>query len=234
MAAARHRALRPLLVLLLVVAPLVELYVLIQVGQVVGALWTVLALVAVSVLGAWLLRREGWRTWRAVQAALTTGRLPGREVADGALVVLAGALLLTPGFVSDATGLLLLLPPVRAVARRALLSYAGSRVAPGLGGLGGMGGLGGVGSAWLRGGGGAAGGTGGSGRGAPPRGPGASGAAGGAGWSGGRSRGSRVVDGEVVDGEVVPGEVVEGGVAEGRTDRGPDGSDPGERGGRAR
>ena len=127
----RRRTL-PLLVALLVVAPLVELYVLIQVGQVVGALWTVVALVAVSLLGAALLRREGWRTWRSLQAATATGRLPAREVADGALVLLAGALLLTPGFVTDLFGLLLLLPPVRAVVRRALMSYATRRVVPGL------------------------------------------------------------------------------------------------------
>ena len=128
----RRGRLLPALAALLVVAPLVELYVLIQVGQVVGALWTVAALVAVSLLGAALLRREGWRTWRAFSQASATGRLPAREVADGALVLLAGALLLTPGFVTDAFGLLLLLPPVRAVVRRALLSYATRRVVPGL------------------------------------------------------------------------------------------------------
>jgi len=130
----RRRRVLPLLVALLVVAPLLELYVLIQVGQVVGALWTIAALVAVSLLGAALLRREGWRTWRAFQQATASGRLPGKEVADGALVLLAGSLLLTPGFVTDAFGLLLLVPPVRAVARRALLSYATQRVVPGLAG----------------------------------------------------------------------------------------------------
>ena len=128
----RRGRLLPVLAALLVVAPLVELYVLIQVGQVVGALWTVAALVAVSLLGAALLRREGWRTWRSFSRASATGRLPAKEVADGALVLLAGALLLTPGFVTDAVGLLLLLPPVRAGVRRALLSYATRKVVPGL------------------------------------------------------------------------------------------------------
>jgi len=127
----RRRGL-PLLAALLVVAPLVELYVLIQVGQVVGALWTVAALVVVSLLGAALLRREGWRAWRAFTDASASGRLPAREVADGALILFAGALLLTPGFVTDAFGLLLLVPPVRAVLRRALLSYASRRVLPGM------------------------------------------------------------------------------------------------------
>ena len=128
----RRRRVLPLLAALLVVAPLVELYVLIQVGQVVGALWTVLALVLVSLLGAALLRREGFRTWQAFTSASSAGRLPAREVADGALVLLAGALLLTPGFVTDAVGLALLVPPVRAVLRRALLSYATRRVVPGV------------------------------------------------------------------------------------------------------
>ena len=122
----------PVLAVLLVVAPLVELYVLIQVGQVVGALWTVAALVVVSLLGAALLRREGWRTWRAFTTASSAGRLPAAEVADGALVLLAGALLLTPGFLSDVVGLLLLVPPVRAVLRRAVLAYATRRVLPGM------------------------------------------------------------------------------------------------------
>ena len=128
----RRRRVLPLLAALLVVAPLVELYVLIQVGQVVGALWTVVALVLVSLLGAALLRREGRQTWRAFQTASASGRLPAREVADGALVLLAGSLLLTPGFVTDLFGLGLLLPPVRAVVRRALLSWVTRRVVPGM------------------------------------------------------------------------------------------------------
>ena len=128
----RRRRVLPLLAALLVVAPLVELYVLIQVGQVVGALWTVVALVLVSLLGAALLRREGRQTWRAFQTASASGRLPAREVADGALVLLAGSLLLTPGFVTDVFGLALLVPPVRAVLRRALLQYATKRVVPGV------------------------------------------------------------------------------------------------------
>ncbi len=113
-----------LVVLALVVVPLLELYVLIQVGQVIGALPTIAVLVVVSLLGAALLRREGARTWRAFRDATARGRVPAREVADGALVLLAGALLLTPGFVSDVVGLLLLVPPVRAVLRRALTTWA--------------------------------------------------------------------------------------------------------------
>lgn len=122
------------LVAALLVVPLVELYVLIQVGQVVGALWTVAALVVVSVLGAALLRREGARTWHALTQATARGRVPANEVADGAMVLFAGALLLTPGFVSDVVGFLLLLPPVRAVLRGVLMRYAARRMLGGLAG----------------------------------------------------------------------------------------------------
>jgi len=115
-----------LLVVALLVVPVVELYVLIQVGQAIGALPTVALLVVVSVLGAALLRREGARSWRAFRDATAGGRVPAREVADGALVLLAGALLLTPGFATDVVGLLLLVPPVRAVLRRP--AYAGRRL----------------------------------------------------------------------------------------------------------
>lgn len=112
------------LVAALIVVPLVELYVLLQVGQVIGALWTVAVLVVVSLLGAALLRREGPRTWRAFRAAVQGGRVPAREVTDGGLVLLGGALLLTPGFVTDVVGLLLILPPTRALLRRWLTATA--------------------------------------------------------------------------------------------------------------
>lgn len=108
----------PLLVVALVVVPLVELYFLIQVGQVIGPLWTVALLLLVSALGSWLLRREGARAWRQFRGALQSGRVPAVEVVDGALVVFGGALLLTPGFVTDLAGLLCILPPSRAVVNR--------------------------------------------------------------------------------------------------------------------
>jgi len=118
----RGGALFPILVVALVVLPLIELYVLIQVGQVIGALWTVALLLLVSALGSWLLRREGTRAWNQFRTALSSGRVPTSEVVDGALVVFGGALLLTPGFVSDITGLLLIIPPTRAVANRLVRS----------------------------------------------------------------------------------------------------------------
>lgn len=122
-----------LLVVALVVVPLVELYVLIQVGGQLGVLPTVLLLLLMSLLGGYLLRREGLRTWRALRAALQQGRLPAREVADGALVVLGGSLLLTPGFVTDLFGLACILPLSRAVLRRVLTGFVARRL--GVGGL---------------------------------------------------------------------------------------------------
>ena len=126
-----------LLVAALVVVPLVEIYVLLQVGQLLGVLPTVLLLVVMSLLGAWLLRREGARTWRAFAEALARGRLPAAEVADGALVIFGGALLLTPGFATDALGLLCVVPLSRAVLRR-LLTRVVARRLTGYGLLGGL------------------------------------------------------------------------------------------------
>ncbi len=127
-----------LVVLALIVVPVVELYVIVQVGQGIGVLPTLALLVVMSVLGGVLLRREGSRTWRALREALDAGRLPAREVADGALVILGGALLLTPGFATDVFGLLCILPPTRAVLRRVLTGVVAKRL--GAGGLG-VGGL---------------------------------------------------------------------------------------------
>jgi UPF0716 protein FxsA len=109
-----------LLVILFVLVPIAEIYVIIQVGQEIGALWTVLLLIADSLIGAWLLSWQGRRAWAAFQAALAEGRMPHREVLDGVLVVLGGAFLLTPGFLTDIAGLLLLIPPTRAAFRRLL------------------------------------------------------------------------------------------------------------------
>ena len=117
-----------LLVLALVVVPLVEIYVLVQVGQVIGALPTIALLLVMSLLGAWLLRREGARTWAAFRRALGSGRVPAKEVADGALVVFGGALLLTPGFATDVFGLACVLPPTRAVLRRLLTGVVTRRL----------------------------------------------------------------------------------------------------------
>lgn len=103
----------PVLFVLFIVVPIAELAVIIQVGQVIGVGWTILALVAVSLAGAALVKREGLRAWQRVREALARGRMPAAEVTDGALVLFAGALMLTPGFLTDALGLLLVIPLTR-------------------------------------------------------------------------------------------------------------------------
>jgi len=110
-----------LLLLVFIVVPIAELYVIIQVGQEIGALPTIAILVADSLIGSLLLRSQGRLAWRRFNAAMGAGRPPAREVLDGALVIFGGAFLITPGFLTDVIGILLLLPPTRAVARRMLV-----------------------------------------------------------------------------------------------------------------
>ncbi|GAA3102411.1 FxsA family protein [Streptosporangium carneum] len=109
---------RLLLFLVFLVVPVLEIWVLIQVGQVIGGWPTVALLLADSLLGAWIVRREGRRAWRNLQAALQSGRMPDRELADGAMIVAGGTLLLTPGFVTDIAGFLCILPFTRPLVRR--------------------------------------------------------------------------------------------------------------------
>lgn len=109
---------RLLLFLAFLVVPVLEIWVLIQVGSVIGGPLTVALLLADSLLGAWIVRREGRRAWRAVQDAVQTGRMPDRELADGGLVLVGGTLLLAPGFVTDLFGFLCLLPFTRPMMRR--------------------------------------------------------------------------------------------------------------------
>jgi UPF0716 protein FxsA len=101
--------------------------VLIRIGQVIGAWWTIALLIADAVLGGWLVRHEGARAWRALQQAIGQGRMPTRELADGALIVLGGALMISPGFVTDVVGFFCILPPTRPIARRLLMAYVGRR-----------------------------------------------------------------------------------------------------------
>jgi UPF0716 protein FxsA len=118
-----------LLAILFLVVPIAELAVILLIGQQIGVWWTIALLIADSVFGAWLARREGNGAWRRFRAALDSGRVPTREIADGALILFAAALMLTPGFLTDLLGILLLLPPTRAVARRALLRWLARRAA---------------------------------------------------------------------------------------------------------
>ncbi|MFP5373117.1 MAG: FxsA family protein [Actinomycetes bacterium] len=113
----------PVLFALFLVVPFVELYVILQVGRTIGVLDTVALLVLVSLIGAWLVRREGISVVRRIQERVAAGSVPGREMVDGALILLAGALLLTPGFLTDVVAVLLLLPPVRAALRSTAIAW---------------------------------------------------------------------------------------------------------------
>jgi UPF0716 protein FxsA len=108
------------LVLVFVLVPLAEILVILQVGEAIGGWWTAALLVADSLLGAYLLRVEGRRAWSEFRSALEEGRWPGDEVAQGALVIVGGTLLLTPGFLTDALGFLFLLGPTRRMVARRL------------------------------------------------------------------------------------------------------------------
>jgi UPF0716 protein FxsA len=110
-----------LLVLLFIVVPIAELAILIQVGQLIGVWWTIALLIADAVLGSMLARSQGRTVWRRFNEALAAGRAPAREVLDGTLVLFGGALLLAPGFLTDILGIVLLLPPTRALVRAVLV-----------------------------------------------------------------------------------------------------------------
>jgi UPF0716 protein FxsA len=116
-----------LLVILFIVVPVVELYVIIQVGQAIGVVPTLALLLADALLGSLLLRHQGRGAWRRFNEALAQRRFPAREVADGVMVAVGGTLLLTPGFVTDIFGLVLLIPPTRALVRRFMGLYLGRR-----------------------------------------------------------------------------------------------------------
>jgi UPF0716 protein FxsA len=125
---ARRRPIGWFLLLAFVVVPIVEIYVLIQVGQVIGAGWTIVLLILDSALGSWLIKREGGRAFRALRTALESGRMPGDELTDGALILVGGTLMLSPGFVLDVLGLLLVLPFTRPLFRRALAGVVTRRL----------------------------------------------------------------------------------------------------------
>jgi len=128
------------LALVFVVLPVVEIYIIIQIGQAIGAWWTVLLLVADGILGSWLMKHEGGRAWAALREALDDRRMPARELADAALILVGGTLLLAPGFVSDVVGLFCVLPFTRPVARLALTRFLTRKFLTGPGPGGGPGG----------------------------------------------------------------------------------------------
>lgn len=117
-----------ILVVLLVAIPALEIWVLVQVGQAIGLLPTLIILFAEAVLGGWLMRREGGRAWQALNAAFTTGRVPTGELADAALILVGGVLLILPGFATDLIGFLFLLPMTRPLARKLVAFFLGRRI----------------------------------------------------------------------------------------------------------
>ena len=117
------------LIVLFLVVPFLELYVILEVvGPALGAPLTILLLAADSIIGALLFKSQGRSVWRRFNLTLAEGKVPHREVVDGVLVIFGGAFLITPGFISDIGGILLLLPPTRAVIRRLLIRRLGRRV----------------------------------------------------------------------------------------------------------
>jgi len=111
----------PLLVVIFLLVPVVEIYVIIQVGQIIGPFPTLALLIFESLLGAWLLKREGRVAWVSLQRAVASGRLPGQELVDAGLVLVGGTLLLAPGFITDVVGFFFILPWTRPLTRRLLL-----------------------------------------------------------------------------------------------------------------
>ena len=103
-----------LLFILLIVIPVAELWIIVEFSQAIGFLETLGLLILISIAGAFLLKQQGMATWRRMQATLARGEMPGKEMTDAFLVMLGGALLLTPGFLTDVVGIVLLLPPTRA------------------------------------------------------------------------------------------------------------------------
>jgi UPF0716 protein FxsA len=103
----------PVIAVIFLVVPIIEIYLLIQVGQVIGALWTVFMVVLTAVIGVWLLRIQGMSTLMRAQEKMQTGQMPAQEMLEGLGLVMAGAFLLTPGFFTDSIGFLLLFPPTR-------------------------------------------------------------------------------------------------------------------------
>ncbi len=135
------------LLLALLCVPLLELYVIIRVAGGMGTGSTILLLIAVSVIGAWMVRRSGLGVLNQIRVRLDRGELPTNELVDGLLILVAGALMLTPGFITDAVGLLLLFFPTRLVVRSLLVRHFAKKInlhgwtaAPG--GPGGPGGFG--------------------------------------------------------------------------------------------
>jgi UPF0716 protein FxsA len=123
-----HGDMFPVLALLFVVVPFVELYLLIQIGQTFGALPTVGFVILMGVAGAALAKSQGFATLARIQREMAEGKVPAAALLDGVLIIAASLLMITPGVLTDVVGVLLLVPPVRAVVGRALTRYVSTRV----------------------------------------------------------------------------------------------------------
>ena len=124
----------PLLLLLFLVLPIAELYVIIKVGGAIGIVPTLALLIVDGFVGAALARSQGRAAWERFNRALAEGRIPARETYDGAMIILGGALLLTPGFITDIFGFFFVLPFTRPLARKVLAAFLSRRIAAQLGG----------------------------------------------------------------------------------------------------
>jgi len=102
-----------ILLALFVVMPIAEISVLIKVGSSIGTLNTILFVIATAILGAYLVRQQGFATLTKLQQEASAGRMPAMQLAEGVALLFAGAVLLTPGFITDAIGFVLLTPPIR-------------------------------------------------------------------------------------------------------------------------
>jgi UPF0716 protein FxsA len=118
----------PGLFLALLLVPIAEIWVIVRVGQTIGAGPTILLLILDGLVGAWLIRHEGRRAWQALMQTLAEGRMPTRELADGGLVLVGGTLLMAPGFLTDIVGYLFVLPFTRPLVRGAVVRYLARRV----------------------------------------------------------------------------------------------------------
>lgn len=121
----------PILFLLFFLIPLIEIYILIKVGSIIGAPLTIFSVVFTAVLGAYLIRRQGFKTFARFQGKLQNGEIPAQEIVDGFCLLISGALLMTPGFFTDAMGFALLIPPLRRLIYKRVSSSASVHIMTG-------------------------------------------------------------------------------------------------------
>ncbi len=118
------------LIVLFVTLPLVEIFLLIKLGELMGFWPTVLMVIGTGLLGAWMARLYGWSVWMEIQQELQMGKMPTDKMFDGLLILIGGIVLLTPGIITDAIGFLLLIPATREIAKRWLKNRFETRIYP--------------------------------------------------------------------------------------------------------